>query len=165
MNGVADLSVRAEIEQSTKLSQRTKEKSDRYRARLVRAGEALEDDEWSALSAGAQGWVNAGVKALKKGSPVSPFPDLTTDGETTPEEAPKSKGAPVRETGGGIRVKEIMLERGMSIRSKDILAVLEEEGVKYSKSTLDMVRAEFRQTVRFLQRQKLIPEGKVRWEE
>lgn len=141
-------SVKSELEQVTHASKRTKEGAEKYRARLIRAANALDDDTFEAMSSPAQKWVNAGIKAIKEGNEISAFPGEKPEKVDGAAGADKSSASKV---GGGIRIKQLMLKNGMDMKSEDMLAVLEEEGIVYKKSTADLVRADFRQTIKFLE--------------
>ncbi len=140
--------VKSELEQVTHISKRTKEGAEKYRARLIRGANALDDDTFEAMSSPAQKWVNAGIKAIKEGNAIAVFPgDKPEKGDGVAGTA-KSAASKV---GGGIRIKQLMLKNGMDMKSEDMLAILEEEGITYKKSTTDLVRADFRQTIKFLE--------------
>ena len=73
---------------SSKGKQKEGESDAKYRARLVRLANELEETEWKGLSEEAQEWVNAGVKALNKKKDVADFPGA----EEEAEEKPAKKG-------------------------------------------------------------------------
>ncbi len=150
--------VKAELEQATHISKRNKEGVDKYRGRLVRAADGLEDDAFEKISSPAQKWVNSGIKAIKEGKEIPLFPgekpvDPDADGKAKDSES---------KVGGGIRIKQLMIKNGMDMKSEDMLAILEEEGITYKKSTTDLVRADFRQTVKFLEENKMFKD-KILW--
>ncbi len=75
-----------------------------------------------------------------------------------PKVTPKAKAKPKesKKIGAGERAKEIMLEKGMTISAEDLLGYLEDEGYTYSIHTVKVVRAEFQQAMKVLERKGML---------
>ena len=169
--------IESELRDVTKLKPKSNEENYRFLERLARAATMVEDDVWDNLSEDTQVWVNAAHEAREQR--FKP-PSFSSVGEliaktkvdqgkvdADPRKPKSGKKAVISHTnpkeiipfttkGVGWKVKEILLEYGLHLSSKDILALLKKEGLEYSPNTLSIVKAEFKHTLRVLKANGLL---------
>lgn len=129
-----------------------------YRKILVESLSDLPKHEWDRLSLPTKIWYNACAQQYEDGGELDNFTDIVgsddvdLDSVSGPSRAKisRERNKQRKYKGAGYRAKEIMLERGVGIKAKDIHRILRTEGYEYSINTLLVVRAEFRRALALL---------------
>ena len=88
--------VKQELLSKFELSRKSKESEQAFLDRVARAGDGLDDDEFSKLSSPAQGWIKDSVRRILEGKNIQPLPGGETKavsaGKTPPpKDEPKEK--------------------------------------------------------------------------
>lgn len=128
---------------------------------LVLKADKLSDDEFFSLSERAQEWLNESIERISQGKQVRDFksaPKPKEDREEIVEKVVKARKGIKSKSGSakkivGMRVKELLLEYGVSADYDLISKRLKKEGLHVSKSTFQMIRYEFKQTLALLKYQ------------
>lgn len=154
-------SIQAELKNTTGTRKRAKDTELFYKERLMHAAYTLTDQQWDKLSEPAQRWVVEAIKNYNSGKSMPPYPD--EDQVKAKRSAAASKSAKNRERnlkrskrGAGDRVKEIMLDYGIRTPPLEIHRILQQEGYKYSKHTILLVRSEFRRALQMLWEREML---------
>jgi hypothetical protein len=158
-----DSKVQKELRDVTGTSKRSMDTEIFYKQRLMHSAYTLTEAEWEKLSEPAQRWVIEAIDKYNKNQPMPAYPD--EDEVKARRSAGASHSAKHRESnmkrakrGAGDRVKEIMLERGIRTPPLEIYRILQNEGYKYSKHTVPVVRAEFRRALQMLYERGMLTE-------
>ncbi len=153
--------IRDEFIKATGIHKRTRDSEEYFRRRLVYAlhSKGYENhDLVNNLSKEAFIWFLGATQEINDHGSKGRLPPFPEDKERdTRKRILASKSATSRyvnlnkrKRGGGDRVRELMLERGVGITPKEISKIMESEGYSYSIHTIHMVRSEFRRALQTL---------------
>ncbi len=139
-------------------AQKKNETDERFRARLVRAADTIDDKDWDKLSESAQEWVNGGIDALEEKSDVADFPDAEAEvndaGTKKKDKSPAVPKAPKR--GASSHAMRLAIIQNPDAKIAELLAICEEGGFILSKSSAEVIYYETRGTIRALEELKLL---------
>ena len=149
-------SVQIEILEASRAEpQRENEDDIRYRARLAREVDSIDDGVWKGLSKQAQGWANLAVERLNSKTPVQDFPpsdDGKDDVEAVEELRKNAKthlpGAK-RRRGASRLYREILIDN-LTMKKAEVLEELKSKGFELSKGTAEILYYETKMTLSVL---------------
>jgi len=155
MSYIYESKIQNELRKATGTHKRVRDTELFFKERLMHSAYTLTEKEWDRLSPTAQKWVVDAIKNYNDGKPLPGYPDEAE--LKAKRSAASSKSAKHREEnlrrgkrGAGDRVKEIMLDHGIKTTPKEIHRILQQEGYKFSKWSIPVVRAEFRRALQML---------------
>lgn len=149
------LKVRQELSSVTQIVKRSRDTEEQFRKRMIYSSVSFTETQWSHLSTEAQIWVNEAITATNKRSKLPLFPGeeeiLTARRKSSAKSAAnRENNLWIKGRGGGVRVKEIILDHGFNVGIQEIARILKLEGYKYSIHTIHVVRAEFKRALKML---------------
>jgi len=143
------------LEASKAEPQRENEDDNRYRARIAREVDQMDDALWKGLSKEAQEWGNKAVEDLNKKAPVLDFPVLeeAEDDKEEVEELRKTAKTHLpgakRKRGACRLYREIMIG-DVSLKKEEIFEQLKAKGFQLSEGTGQILYYETKMTLSVL---------------
>lgn len=142
--------VETEITKALGLELEEGENARKFRKRLIRAANRMEDAEWGKLSEEAQTWINAGVEAVRTGQPVPDFGDSVSG-----KPAPKIKA----KKGACTHYRSLIIDHP-DWKKDQLVAEMIRLGFSLAKSTAQVMFYETRATLEVLAQKGLLRAGK-----
>lgn len=131
--------------------------------RLIDLVEKLPDSSFNSLEDDTVDWLNACIDASNRGELPPDLPQITPPPITGPLKEGRAKAVQSRAANrknkdkpAHERIKEIMLDQGVYVTPRKLKTLLDKEGYQASVGTINAVKAEFRRSLYFLHKRKML---------